>query len=92
MTTLTTNQLAALSVFNSSIESHSDFGDHDYFTMPEMIKMLANNGWNVKSAEGTIGSLLTNDECRFYEEEVDGGHLIYTLWLPTDHPLYGCND
>jgi|TARA_B110000090_G_scaffold199816_1_gene240124 hypothetical protein len=92
MTSLTTNQSAALAVFHSSIESYSDFGDHDYFTMPEMIETLESNGWDVKSAEGTIGSLLASDQCRLYEEEVDDDYLIYVVWLPSDHPLYGCND
>ena len=92
MSNLTNNQSTALTVFTDYIAEYSDFGDHDYFYMKEMITLLVNNGWDVKSAEGTIGSLLASDDCRCYEEEVDGGHLIYTLWLPTDHPLYGCND
>ena len=53
MTTLTTNQLNALTVFHGAIEAESD-----YFWMEDLLEMLTDNGWGRKAAEGTIGSLL----------------------------------
>lgn len=87
MTTLTTNQTAALELFYAKVPE-SDFDNHNYFSMIELINILVRNGWERKSAEGTIGSLLVSDEVNFYEEEVDGGYLIYTLWIPETHPSY----
>ena len=93
MTSYTTNQSAALAVFHNIVETSSDFGDHDFAEMKDLIRYLVNNGWDVKSAEGTIGSLLENPESGLqWFDEADGGYQIYCIHLPTDHPLYGCND
>jgi hypothetical protein len=93
MTTYTTNQSAALAVFHNIVETSSDFGDHDFAEMKDLIGYLVNNGWDVKSAEGTIGSLLENPESGLqWYDEVDGGYQIYIIHLPSDHLLYGCND
>jgi len=93
MSKFTTNQLSALAVFHNIVENSSDFGDHDFAEMKDLIRYLAQRGWSVKSAEGTIGSLLENPESgiRWYDE-ADGGYHIYQIRLPADHPLYGCND
>lgn len=93
MTTFTNNQSAALAVFHNIIETSSDFGDYDYAEMGDLIRYLVKNGWDVKSAEGTIGSLLENPESGVqWFDEVDGGYQIYIIRLPSEHPLYGCND
>jgi len=62
MSNLTNNQSAALAVFHNFIESESDFEWGDYFWMDEMLEMLIDNGWERKSAEGTIGSLLESND------------------------------
>jgi hypothetical protein len=93
MTSYTTNQSAALGVFHNIVETSSDFGDHDFAEMKDLIYYLVSNGWDVKSAEGTIGSLLENPESGLaWHDEADGGYQIYIIRLPSDHPLYGCND
>ena len=62
MTTLTTNQLNALTVFHGAIEAESDFEWGDYFWMEDLLEMLTDNGWGRKAAEGTIGSLLDSGQ------------------------------
>jgi len=72
MTKLTSNQTAALAVFHNSIESESDFEWGDYFWMDDLIEMLTENGWERKSAEGTIGSLLESSGSGLQEFEMTG--------------------
>ena len=72
MTKLTSNQTAALAVFHNSIESESDFEWGDYFWMDDLIEMLTENGWERKSAEGTIGSLLESNDIGLQEFEMTG--------------------
>ena len=72
MTKLTSNQEAALAVFHNSIESESDFEWGDYFWMDDLIKLLIQDGWNRKSAEGTIGSLLESSGSGLQEFEMVG--------------------
>jgi len=72
MTNLTSNQKAALAVFHNFIESESDFDWGDYFWMDNLIKLLIQDGWNRKSAEGTIGSLLESSGSGLQEFEMVG--------------------
>ena len=72
MNKLTSNQTAALAVFHNSIESESDFDWGDYFWMDNLIKLLVQDGWNRKSAEGTIGSLLESSQSGLQEFEMVG--------------------
>ena len=74
MATLTTNQLNALTVFHSAIESESDFEWGDYFWMGDLLDMLTTNGWDRKAAEGTVGSLL------------DSGHSGVMAHSETENP------
>jgi len=65
MKQLTKNQLEAVKLFNSHVEN-GDFWEEaetpeeatNYIWIDEAIKLLVQNGWNIKSAEGTIGSLM----------------------------------
>jgi len=72
MTKLTSNQTAALAVFHDFIECESDFEWGDYFWMDDLIEMLTENGWERKSAEGTIGSLLESSGSGLQEFEMVG--------------------
>ncbi len=72
MTNLTSNQTAALAVFHDFIESESDFEWGDYFWMDDLIEMLTESGWERKSAEGTIGSLLESSGSGLQEFEMTG--------------------
>ena len=72
MTNLTCNQTAALAVFHDFIDSESDFDWGDYFWMDNLIEMLTENGWERKSAEGTIGSLLESSDSGLQEFEMTG--------------------
>ena len=72
MTNLTSNQTAALAVFYDFIDSESDFDWGDYFWMDDLIEMLTENGWERKSAEGTIGSLLESNDSGLHEFEMTG--------------------
>jgi hypothetical protein len=62
---LTNNQQEAVKLFNNHVEV-GDFWEEaetpeeatDYIWMGEAIQLLVKNGWSIKSAEGTIGSLM----------------------------------
>jgi len=65
MTKLTNNQLEAVKLFNNHVEvgdlweeAETPEEATDYIWMDEAIALLVKNGWAVKSAEGTIGSLM----------------------------------
>ena len=72
MTKLTSNQTASLAVFHNFIESESDFEWGDYFWMDDLIKLLIQDGWNRKSAERTIDSLLESSGSGLQEFEKVG--------------------
>ena len=65
MKELTNNQQEAVKLFNNHIEC-GDFWEEaetpeeatNYIWMGEAIQLLVKNGWSIKSAEGTIGSLM----------------------------------
>lgn len=69
MTNLTSNQTAALAVFHDYIENESDFEWGDYFWIADLLTLLVDNGWERKSAEGTIGSLLESGGSDLYAFE-----------------------
>tara|TARA_R110001606_G_scaffold155016_1_gene296861 strand:- start:1068 stop:1361 length:294 start_codon:yes stop_codon:yes gene_type:complete len=65
MKELTNNQQEAVKLFNNHVELGDFWGEAetpteatDYIWMGEAIQLLVKNGWSVKSAEGTIGSLM----------------------------------
>tara|TARA_A100001011_G_C14259587_1_gene821727 strand:+ start:302 stop:595 length:294 start_codon:yes stop_codon:yes gene_type:complete len=68
MTNLTTNQKQAMNVFQISILDCSDFEWGDYVFLPELIELLIEQGWDAKSAEGTVGSLTQTSFLNLYEE------------------------
>jgi len=89
---LTNNQKEAVKLLNNHVES-GDFWEEaetaeqatDYIWMPEAIDLLVKNGWNIKSAEGTIGSLINiaieqYDIC--YNDETAQKEILYVVqWL-----------
>ena len=68
MTNLTTNQQKAINVFQNEIPDCSDFDWGDYVFLPELIELLVEQGWDAKSAEGTVGSLTKTSLLNLYEE------------------------
>ena len=92
MKELTKNQQKAVKLLNNHVES-GDFWEEaetpeqatDYIWMPEAIELLAKNGWSIKSAEGTIGSLMgiAIEEYEFgYNYEAAKKEILYVVqWL-----------
>ena len=86
-TSYTMNEKKALHLVNQSIfdngwsfESNPEFGNEhwEYVTLLEMIKLLVDGGWTVKSAEGTIGSIVDKNKTFTDDEEVnDKGEKVY---------------
>ena len=58
---LTENQQNAMNIFEDQIISHSDFEGFDWVTLPQLINILVSEDWDIKSAEGTVGSLLETE-------------------------------
>ena len=83
----TENEKKALHLVNQSIfdngwswESEPEFGyEHwEYVTLLGMIELLVVSGWAVKSAEGTIGSIVDKEGVFTDAEEVnDEGEKVY---------------
>ena len=79
METLTKNQIKAAKLLNTWVEdgdfymedcTHAESTNNAW--MGEMLDLLTDNGWDRKSAEGTIGSLfniayIEQEECENYE-------------------------
>jgi len=92
MKELTKNQQEAVKLLNNHVES-GDFWEEaetpeqatNYIWMPEAIELLAKNGWSIKSAEGTIGSLVgiaieEYDTC--YNDDTAQRETLYVVhWL-----------
>ena len=58
---LTENQQNAMNIFDDQIISFSDFEGFDWVTLPQLINILVSEDWDIKSAEGTVGSLLETE-------------------------------
>ena len=86
-TSYTMNEKKALHLVNESIfdngwsfESNPEFGNEhwEYVTLLGMIELLVVSGWAVKSAEGTIGSIVDKEGVFTDAEEVnDEGEKVY---------------
>tara|TARA_R110000822_G_scaffold111645_1_gene242410 strand:+ start:160 stop:540 length:381 start_codon:yes stop_codon:yes gene_type:complete len=84
----TENEIKALHLVNQSIfdngwswESDPKFGSEhwEWVTLPQMIELLVDSGWTVKSAEGTIGSIIDKGKVFDDSEQInDIGEKIYS--------------
>ena len=92
MIELTKNQIEAVKLFNIHVEEGDFWGEAEtpeeatnYIWMDEAIKLLVKNGWNIKSAEGTIGSLMgiaihEYDVC-YNDEKAQNETLYACRWI-----------
>ena len=86
-TSYTENEKKALHLVNQSIfdngHSWEDDPEHGYehwewVTLPQMIELLVSEGWSIKSAEGTIGSIVDKDRVFTYaEDQTDEGEKLF---------------
>ena len=76
MKNLTTNQQKALNVFDQRFIQTSDWADEGWarVSTKQLIDALVNFGWNVKSAQGTIGSLC---EAGMIGDEGNGNYVVW---------------
>tara|TARA_R110002020_G_C15899778_1_gene740882 strand:- start:253 stop:606 length:354 start_codon:yes stop_codon:yes gene_type:complete len=89
--TYTENEKKALHLVNQSIfdngwswESDPEHGyEHwEWVTLPQMIELLVSEGWSIKSAEGTIGSIVDKDRVFSDQESKDdeGVQIYISSW------------
>jgi len=87
-TTYTQNEKKALHLVNQSIfdngwswDSNPEFGNEHWenVTLLGMIELLVSEGWSIKSAEGTIGSIVDKDGVfSDSEQKNDEGEKLFT--------------
>tara|TARA_R110001606_G_scaffold371036_1_gene527710 strand:- start:329 stop:568 length:240 start_codon:yes stop_codon:yes gene_type:complete len=74
---LTENQQNAMNIFDDQVISVSDFDGFDWVTLPQLINILVSEDWDIKSAEGTVGSLLATDHLNLITNMGDGEFALY---------------
>jgi len=86
--TYTENEKKALHLINQSIFDNGwswegdpkyGFQHWEWVTLPQMIELLVSEGWSIKSAQGTIGSIVDKDEVFTDAEQMaDHGEKLFT--------------